>query len=114
MTLQGRRKGCEAWETGRRGKGTRGGWRSDAHTFWLSLILLRRTLICKKRRKERVTLLAPTRLRARLAWGWGGQDQWAEPLSCLAPVLPGPRYFSQDPTLGPWAITVRSKRLRPW
>ena len=88
LTLQERRKGWEAWETGRRGEGARGGWSSDAHTFWLSLILLRRTLICKKRRKERVTPPAPTRLRTRLAWGRGGQDQRAEPLSCLASRTP--------------------------
>lgn len=39
------------------------------HTFWLSLILFRRTLICKKRREESCTG-EPSR-RPQVAWGVG-------------------------------------------
>lgn len=55
MDPTGEEEGAGGLGNRKDGEGGRGGWSWGAHTFWLSLILLRRTLICKKRRQERVT-----------------------------------------------------------
>lgn len=82
MDPKGEEEGAGGLGNRKGGKGA-GGWSWDAHTFWLSLILLRRTLICKKRRPERVTPRPP--LGSGPGWPGDGVGRTGTPL-----LLPGP------------------------